>query len=291
MLELTQYKTAENQDHDVLESENPAGEMIPSVAIDLLISQREMGLKQFSEAIELLYSARKHLKSATGKAHLYRYDLIIGESVNWEGRPERGEKAIRNAVDGHIWDRLMADTGMYTLMSSKQREEWDRQCSSDNMPEITLENVIATFQTLHSNKDETFEMGVIDVFRALSWDYKTNNPCKFGKRIIISRLFDRYATRFSSFSPSSIAKLDDLAKVFYILEERPVPDHREADGAKFAEFFNKHGFDGSIYEGEFFSMRYYMKGSAHITFKRPDLVEHLNDIVARRYPDALPPSV
>ncbi|EOZ1775071.1 DUF4942 domain-containing protein, partial [Escherichia coli] len=29
----------------------------------------------------------------------------------------------------------------------------------------------------------------------------------------------------------------------------------------------------------------------HIVFKRSDLVEKLNDIIARHYPDALPPRV
>ncbi|HAX5228779.1 TPA: DUF4942 domain-containing protein, partial [Escherichia coli] len=31
--------------------------------------------------------------------------------------------------------------------------------------------------------------------------------------------------------------------------------------------------------------------TVHITFRRPDLVERLNDIIARHYPDALPPRV
>ncbi|EPP0706643.1 DUF4942 domain-containing protein [Klebsiella michiganensis] len=33
------------------------------------------------------------------------------------------------------------------------------------------------------------------------------------------------------------------------------------------------------------------KGSAHVTFTRPDLVEKVNDIIARHYPGALPPVV
>ena len=33
------------------------------------------------------------------------------------------------------------------------------------------------------------------------------------------------------------------------------------------------------------------KGSGHVLFKRPDLVEKVNDIIARHYPGALPPVV
>ncbi|EMK4811709.1 TPA: DUF4942 domain-containing protein, partial [Escherichia coli] len=38
-------------------------------------------------------------------------------------------------------------------------------------------------------------------------------------------------------------------------------------------------------------VRGYQKGTVHIVFKRPDLVEKLNDIIARHYPGALPPRV
>ncbi|EFH2733878.1 DUF4942 domain-containing protein, partial [Escherichia coli] len=41
------------------------------------------------------------------------------------------------------------------------------------------------------------------------------------------------------------------------------------------------------YEDEMFSIRYFKKGSAHITFRKPELVDRLNDIIAKHYPDML----
>ncbi|WP_440310943.1 DUF4942 domain-containing protein [Klebsiella pneumoniae] len=38
-------------------------------------------------------------------------------------------------------------------------------------------------------------------------------------------------------------------------------------------------------------MRYYKKGSDHITFKRPELVENINNLVASHYPGMLHPRV
>ncbi|KUA31358.1 hypothetical protein DE21_20290 [Salmonella enterica subsp. enterica serovar Typhimurium var. 5-] len=48
---------------------------------------------------------------------------------------------------------------------------------------------------------------------------------------------------------------------------------------------------GKLLEGEYFTVRGYQKGTVHIVFKRSDLVEKLNDIIARHYPGALPPRV
>ncbi|GHL23142.1 hypothetical protein ECZU24_59830 [Escherichia coli] len=41
---------------------------------------------------------------------------------------------------------------------------------------------------------------------------------------------------------------------------------------------------GKLLEGEYFTVRGYQKGTVHIVFKRSDLVEKLNDIIARYYP-------
>ena len=44
------------------------------------------------------------------------------------------------------------------------------------------------------------------------------------------------------------------------------------------------------YEDEMFSIRYFKKGSAHITFRKPELVDRLNDIIAKHYPGNYQPS-
>lgn len=264
------------------------GEVIPSVAIDRIIALRESGLKQFTDALALLSSARRLFLDACSAKYLYGYDICVKDALNWESQPQRAQDAIRKTIDGKIWHRLMLDTGMYTLMSTRQRDEWDRQVAGETMPEITLDTVLATFNQLHAGKNDTFEQGVIDLFKSLSWDYKTNCPCRFGKKIIVSRLMESYSSGRSYFGTLGRSKLDDLTKVFYLLEGRNVPDHRVSEGAKFGEFFERERFSGAVYDGEYFTMRYYMKGTAHITFKRPELVSRINDIVARHYPNMLP---
>lgn len=42
-----------------------------------------------------------------------------------------------------------------------------------------------------------------------------------------------------------------------------------------------------VYEDEFFSIRYYQKGTAHLVFKRLELIERMNDIIAKHYPGML----
>ncbi|ENT2204361.1 DUF4942 domain-containing protein, partial [Escherichia coli] len=75
------------------------------------------------------------------------------------------------------------------------------------------------------------------------------------------------------------------------LERRNVPDFRSSIGAQYGEFLGNGNNVDKLLEGEYFTVRGYQKGTVHIVFKRPDLVEKLNDIIARHYPGALPSRV
>ncbi|CAI1900760.1 Uncharacterised protein [Serratia grimesii] len=43
-----------------------------------------------------------------------------------------------------------------------------------------------------------------------------------------------------------------------------------------------------VFEVDSFSIRYFQKGRGHITFKRLELVEKMNDIVAKNFLGAVP---
>ncbi len=174
---------------------NTAGttDVIPSVAIDRIIAQRNEGIALFMQAMECLATARRILLDASGDIFLYGFEDCVTDSVRRMDKPEEAKRNITRLADRKIWDRLMTDTGMYTFMSSCQRDEWNSQLMSDTCPEIILDNVLATFRHLNASKMQTFEQGLIDVYRKLSWDYRTNNPCRLGKRIIIENLLYRWS--------------------------------------------------------------------------------------------------
>ncbi len=68
---------------------------------------------------------------------LYGFEDCVTDSVRRMDKPEEAKRNITRLADRKIWDRLMTDTGMYTFMSSCQRDEWNSQLMSDTCPEIT----------------------------------------------------------------------------------------------------------------------------------------------------------
>lgn len=71
-----------------------------------------------------------------------------------------------------------------------------------------------------------------------------------------------------------------------LLDGNPVPDNRSDVTRRLSDGIreNRHS---NRYEDKMFAIKYFQKGTAHINFKRPELLDKLNDIIARHYPGAL----
>lgn len=196
---------------------------------------------------------------------------------------------VRKRLDACAWNHLMHESGLRSLMDTKARAEWDSKINELQCPELTIDNVMATFGALHESRGDIFERGVINCFKALSWDYKTNRPFAFGKRIVI-RYLRNQVTGGSGTSlgwPNSreCDRLDDLVRVFSVLDGKPEPDHRNGIYHLLYGDDRKNVRD---VEHEYFQIRSFRNGNGHITFKRPDLVERMNQILAKHYPAQLP---
>jgi hypothetical protein len=68
------------------------------------------------------------------------------------------------------------------------------------------------------------------------------------------------------------------------LQGKPEPDHRNGF---YREIPQPHQEKRMDWEGEYFSLKWFKKGSAHLTFKKPDRVDALNAILAKHFPNAL----
>ncbi|WP_250150896.1 DUF4942 domain-containing protein [Photorhabdus akhurstii] len=154
------------------------------------------------------------------------------------------------------------------------------------MPTISESNILSTFEQLHQSKAEVFERGIINVFRGLSWDYKTNSPCFLGKKIIINNLVTHSRWGFSLTWGFRRDQLVDLERMLFLLDGKSIPDNRADISINLMNHIRDNpGKD--VYDDTYFSIRYFQKGTAHLTFKRPELVEKMNDIIAKHYPNQL----
>ena len=261
-------------------------QLVKSVSIENMTNQREAVAALLRQAHESLLQAASlasaaHLGSLRDLFTPHRYYNADFNFLDMDG----AGKAIK-ALDCAGWQYLMNESGMRTFMDAKAREEWDESLTKGNYPDLTRENITATFQRLHDSRGELFERGVIMCFQRLSWDFKTNQPFLFGKRIIIKSLISVWGPRgiYGHVNHRTADELDDLVRVFCVLDGLPEPDHRRAMYHAISDAESKATREWS---GPYFSIRWFKKGTGHLTFTRPDLVDKMNRILAKHYPAAL----
>lgn len=81
-------------------------------------------------------------------------------------------------------------------------------------------------------------------------------------------------------------QLADLERMLFLLDGKPIPDNRSDISTRLMEHIRDNPAK-DVYEDEFFRIRYYQKGTVHLTFKSLNLIERMNDIIAKHYPAML----
>ncbi|AXE91062.1 DUF4942 domain-containing protein [Paraburkholderia terricola] len=258
--------------------------LVKSISVTNLTNQRTAVVERVRAALDLLHEAEQLAKAA----HLGFPRLVLDDAYACRGRPtvtgeyakrDEAQDAITRVIDVGGWTYLMDESGLRTFMDAQARDQWNRQLSDGDVPELTAANIEATFTQLYGSRGDMFEGGVLQCFRRLSWNYKTNQPFRFGKRIIVKYLLSQGSTNHRVTD-----ELDDLIRAFCVLDGKPEPDHRHGAYCLISEARQSRQTEAG---NDWFHLRWFKNGNGHLTFARPDLVEKMNLILAKHYPNAL----
>ncbi len=259
---------------------------IPSLSLANLRQQRGVMMELLQDAVAKLTQAY----TIAAAAQLGFPDVMISRAYRGHGLHMAGPSAnqteiletIHACVDAGGGDRLIKDSGLRSLMSAAKRKEVDEQIGAESVPALTREAIRSTVATLHDSRMDMFEQGVLECFRRLSWDYKTNLPQKVGTRMVMTSL-----TSYGSANMWQTDQLDDLLRVFHLCDGKPEADHRRGAYRLITDAMQSTAAWPKVVEHNYLSIRLFKNQNGHVTFKRPDLVTRLNRILATHYPDAL----
>ncbi len=262
-------------------------DVICSTSIERIVTGRNAALTRIQSLISelddisiLTHDIGGGTAQEWGMRDGHRYDCWFTEKT------DKAMKAMTRNIDRRIWRDMMNKSGMLTLMDTQARDEWHKSLEKNDIPAISENNILSTFEQLNHDKQAVFERGVINVFKALSWDYKTNSPCRFGKKIIMDGLVSYNRWGFSFTHGYRRDQIVDLERMLTLLDGKLLPDNRADIACRLSDHIGQQR-TSEVYDDELFRINYFQKGSAHIAFKRPELIERLNDIIARHYPGML----
>ncbi|MBK0003510.1 DUF4942 domain-containing protein [Erwinia sp. S38] len=264
-------------------------ELILAIGIERIVTGRNAALAKIEKILEQI-DAISQLTAEIGGGTVKDWAMKMENCYGcWlmETSDQAIPEIIRN-IDRNIWHDLMLKSGLMALMDTQARVIWRKSLEENNFPFISKESILTTFDKLQSNKMDFFERGVINVFRGLSWDYKTNSPCRFGKKIILKNLVAHNDWGFSLNGDWHKKQLADLEKMLLLLDGKPAPNDGRDISIRLMEHVRDHPMMG-FYEDELFSIQYFKKGTAHLTFKKIELIAKMNNIIAKYYPGMLAP--
>jgi len=237
-----------------------------------------------NETCKLITLRDEYDKTARETANNLYNGVTLGRSASGHNQNTTSED-----ITACAWGYVLERSGLWSLMSHKQRDSWSKTLLHDDLPPFTHDNVHNTFTELYARRFDMIIDAVEEVFKHLSWSHKTNDPRALSKRIIFSQM-----TSASGLGFRAKCLLDDLERCCLQVLELPFPSHERTLGSllskacdtvrKTVAFYDTFQCE---YDCDLFHIQTYKKGTAHITFKNPEALAGLNRLLALRYPTAL----
>lgn len=192
-----------------------------------------------------------------------------------------GAAAVQ-ALDANYWQRALALTDVLDFMPDARRQEWRAQIETRDTPAFEEATVRESLNSLMARRVDFLSEMVDGVFQGLSGAHVTNRPEGFSKRMIIDACYTEYG-----YAGRKEGLVHDLRFVVSRLVGRDAPDYGNTRSL-LAHARKTTGLWHSVDAGAF-RLRVYKKGTAHLEV-HPQLAWRLNQILAYRYPTAIPPA-
>jgi len=268
-------------------------ELIEHQTVTAIVENVEQAKLEVKQAFELLNTAKGRLNATLGDGkHGYYHSIVpnknhYGDSV-FEG------KAVADSMDlitQNAWRYILAQTGLNHFMTEKRKRELHEQIEKNELPPLTVENLLGTLQGLSGKLNGLLEESIKEVFDWLrpqsEWgagELKTNKKFKVGPKAIVYGIERRYGGGFA-IRYQYDANFRALGNVFSLLDGKGVLKYPQDFNTRFNEAMRE-ASAGDKFVDDYFECKCYRNGRAHIKFKRLDLLAKLNKIGAGE--DALP---
>lgn len=273
--------------------------IIPRATVRDMVKRRQAALDSFLEAHRIMSGAATALPTAwqayqaigPGKDNAYSR-MTEQEDKNFLHSIKVPELATyldtaRKVIDRRMWATLIEMTDLEKLMDTQAKEQF-RQQLLDNPPEATEDNIFATVQTFAADAGMIFKRGIANCFTKLDRRFRSHDSWKIGSRVILTYAFDTYGSW--SFHRSTRDTLHDIDRVFNVLDGGTTPELYGGIVAHIERSRQGGGYGPhqSECESDYFKVRGFKNGNAHVWFKRDDLVEKVNALLGEYYDTPIP---
>lgn len=240
---------------------------------------RDQALALYGEAFDALRQAQELAQRA---AHTAKGAGFLSDDA--ERKLRRGDRAafmeaITRDVDSSVWLHWLNITQLERLMDQKAKATFREQIRENPAP-ATAANCYATMEQLHADAPQIFRRGIADTFSRLDRRFRSHDGFKIGARIVLSSTFSGgYWNQYAKHDDTLL----DVERAFYVLDGRSHPSRPEGIVGAIDAKRDWRGATQFVAETEYFTVRVFKNGNCHLWFKRDDLTERVNLVLADHY--------
>lgn len=295
------------------------GALVPRATIEELVGYRNKALELYREAFAAIETADRAIKAARAMGRraaphgteYFGYDQAseVQAFMKAVQLPDAAQymRVATRLLDIDVWGSLIRHTDLESLMDHEAKETLRRQMRyipertgrdgqlitgeevERGLPPVTVENIYATLQRFAMDAGSIFRRGVANVFSKLDRRFRSHDGFKVGSRIILTYAFSSMGGGLDYGRVRD--QLIDIERAFRILDGDGIPSDRNfTRGVHALDNDRRGGHWGpkqSETETEYFLIRGYKNGNAHLWFRRDDLVEKVNRILAEWYGEVI----
>lgn len=199
------------------------------------------------------------------------------------------------------WRKLFSNRKFTEKLTSKLQDEWREKVGTLSDYDFTEFNIQTVIVEMNSQVKQGIEDEIIAMFDRLTAEHsyypefsknrhyyngwKTNKAHKIGNKVIIPcyDVFSGWSSEPQVYKARNV--LEDIERIFNFLDGGMT---RELNSWNFIDYNFKNGVTKNI-ECKYFKATFYKKGTVHLVFTCPELIDRFN-IYAAQQKQWLPPS-
>lgn len=189
-------------------------------------------------------------------------------------RGYNGIEHLTRDVDRRMWRQTMEISGFNKYMDKVARKEFADSLDR-SPPAFNIDNVRNTLISSYNQADTFMRRGIVELFRSLGAQYKTNDAFKISKKIILRNWFTVFCGDLS-INYHVEPEMNDLDRVVRTLDGKDFKEHHLSQSMRKVAASKE-------YEDEYFKIKAFKNGNAHLWLKRDDITDKINDIIAEHY--------
>ena len=256
----------------------------PTSELDRLLEDRDRAVDLLIKAVDMIAEANDLTPDPDGRDDTRGTKTGLASELRspvWHSieNQDSRESLVKDCMahfDRKAWTMLLNRSQMAELMSHRDKDAYYQQLQN-KPPELNRESVHGTFIALFGSRNETWRRGVVELFASLSGNYKSHDPFKIGRRLILENALGWSGWNFYTHANDQV---DDLQRVIHVIQGKQPPVGDEL-WSRIIVRERKRGPD--MWHAGPVTFKWFKNGSLHIWLQDPGLISRINEIITEHY--------